>query len=195
MDDWMTAREALSAIEAIGYRQGAGQVIARRAHSGLVMARAQRLSWGAQSRDDAAIDKSFWWAEGGAYMQCDWRVGDFSTVISAKHDPNSVWSRLNRDVRVRADGVMFERSGIEAMLPPVEQTGARDGKSDVAEADLKRFYSLFAELYRKGGNQNPSEEATIAAAKAFFPRNHITRERIRALRGAQPMGRPAKVAE
>ena len=128
-------------------------------------------------------------------MKADWTVGDFSTSIEAKYDPDSAWSRSNRDILVKALGVLFLRADIDEMLPKAVEPDIEDSKPPVADSDLKSFFVLFVELNTKGGKSQPGLEAVVTAAKTFFPRNSVTRVRISELRGPQAMGRPPKVAK
>jgi len=95
------ARELIATIMPIG----AAQAICRRAHDGLIDARASRLILGEKSVDDCAVGAEFWWARGELALKQNWAAGDFET-----------W--LDRKVHCRAYGVEFRRSDIEALVPP-----------------------------------------------------------------------------
>jgi hypothetical protein len=81
--------------------------ICKRAHSGLIRARAERFMMDAQVRNNFEITSDFWWAEGGAALTQNWTAGDFDTWIN------------RGEVHLRAFGVSFLRSGIEKMISDV----------------------------------------------------------------------------
>jgi len=158
----------------------------------MIEAKATRLVFGKQIQDNVIIHKTFWWPRGGSAMRANWHAGDFETSINGNRDPDRVWLKYREaTVHVIASGVTFSRSGIAELLPTVEPVDEPD-TNPVSESELRRFYTAFV-----GANavKGASEEKTLVAAKAYFIGRTVSRARIRELRGAQPMGRPAKVAE
>lgn len=190
MDDWISARDALSAYQAIGDRGEAQQTIAKRAQIGLIEARAERLVVGDETRDNVRVHKTFWWAGGGQAMEANWNTGDFETWINGNHDPDRYWLKHGHaTVRVIASGVSFSRSGIDALLPKTEPVDEPDSKP-VSQTDLEEFHALFVQL-----NGLRGLEVTVDAAKAFFPGKTVTRVRVQDLQGPGKPGRPPNSAK
>lgn len=119
-DEWVSATEAVELLLPM-YGQGhsamfeARKALAKRAHGGLLRARARRLRWQERDRtyssrknllekDCADVPASFWWAKGEAGLEQDWMTGDFSTWI-------------DREYHWEAFGVEFARRDVEAMRP------------------------------------------------------------------------------
>jgi len=97
-EDWITADSAV-ALLGLGYLV-ARRTICKRAHAGLIKARAQRFIRNGQSADDVEIPREFWWAEGGDALTQNWATGDFDT-----------WTA--HEVHLEAFGVTFRRADIE----------------------------------------------------------------------------------
>jgi len=107
-EEWITAAEALLLVKPVFNSQYSSQkTICRRAHNGLIRARAQRLMANENVSDDVEIPKDFWWAEGEAALDQNWVTGDFET-----------WARKSSidAVHLRAFGVSFLRADIEKMI-------------------------------------------------------------------------------
>jgi len=107
-EDWITAGSAV-ALLGLGYRV-ARRTICKRAHAGLIKARAQRFIGNGRSADNVEIPPEFWWAEGGDALTQNWATGDFETWIGHYN-------------HLEAFGVTFWRSDIEQLTPakPLEQ--------------------------------------------------------------------------
>jgi nucleoside phosphorylase len=99
--DWISAAQALALL---GGRSSA-RTICKRAHAGLIRARAQRFVRDGRSADHVEIPAEFWWAAGHAALQQDWKTGDFDTWIDHR-------------IHLQAFGVSFLRADIEKMVPP-----------------------------------------------------------------------------
>src|SRR5271165_113143 len=97
-EDWITADSAV-ALLGLGYLV-ARRTICKRAHAGLIKARAQRFIRTGQSADDVEIPREFWWAEGGDALTQKWATGDFDT-----------WTA--HEVHLEAFGLTFRRADIE----------------------------------------------------------------------------------
>lgn len=97
-DEWLTASVALD-LTAQGYGQGS-RAICKRAHAGLIQARAKRFMKDSQSVDNVEVPSQFWWAEGEEALEQNWTTGDFETWIDRRY-------------HLRAFGVEFRRSDIE----------------------------------------------------------------------------------
>jgi len=79
--------------------------ICKRAHSGMIRARAERWTFGGRVVDKPDLPAKFWWAEGHEALKQDWTAGDFDTWIDDK-------------AHLQAFGVTFLRADIEKMIPP-----------------------------------------------------------------------------
>src|SRR6516165_1400060 len=65
-DEWITAAEAVRLLKPISESEYAAKMtICRRAHAGLIRARAQHFIIDDRSAGGAELPKNFWWAEGG----------------------------------------------------------------------------------------------------------------------------------
>ncbi|MGA8612961.1 MAG: TIR domain-containing protein [Xanthobacteraceae bacterium] len=107
-EDWIAADSAV-ALLGLGYGV-ARPTICKRAHAGLIKARAQRFIRNGQSADNVEIPREFWWAGGGAALTQNWATGDFDTWIDQVH--------------LEAFGVTFRRADIEPLKsPPKESAG------------------------------------------------------------------------
>lgn len=108
-DEWISARDALALLQERGINSDASVTICRRAHIGLVKARARRFSDIHGDRDDCEVPAEFWWAKGHAALEQNWQAGDFSTWI--RRGPVE-WP-------ANAFGVIFCKADIEEIAPPV----------------------------------------------------------------------------
>ena len=104
-EHWLTAAEASNLLKAaFSSEYLARKAICKRAHSGLIGARAERFIVAGDVRAERELPKEFWWAEGEAALTQNWITGDFDT-----------WIR--RQVHLEAFGVSFLRADIEKMVP------------------------------------------------------------------------------
>jgi uncharacterized protein (TIGR02391 family) len=147
--DWIPAREAFHlAIRAVGPNL-AREALCKRAHHGLIRARAAQLFVDDRLKENVDIPKGFWWAEGEAALTQNWKAGDFETWIDSK-------------VHLRAFGVSFSRSDIEQL-----GGGAADPSSNILRAyenlDLHpEIVRAATELYRHKHYANAIEDAVKA---------------------------------
>ncbi len=100
-EKWISAKMALELVEQSVGVYLANKVIAKRANVGLIQAKAKRLIWAKEVKDDTLIPKEFWWAGGEAALEQSWGSGDFSTWLNNTH-------------HLQAFGVCFNRADIEA---------------------------------------------------------------------------------
>ena len=110
-EQWIDAATARGLIASAPdpYREHiAALALCRRAHSGILAARATLLTMGDRRAKDATIPAAFWWAEGEAALDQDWATGDFSTWI-------------NRTILCQAFGVTFAISDVLDMLPAAQR--------------------------------------------------------------------------
>jgi hypothetical protein len=81
-EEWITAAEAVRLLKPVFNSDYTSQkTICRRAHAGLIRARAEHFMVDDQSKDGVELPKDFWWAEGGAALEQNWTTGDFTTWI------------------------------------------------------------------------------------------------------------------
>jgi hypothetical protein len=97
---------AASAVNLLGMKHLLGtRTICKRAHAGLIKARAERFIRDGRSADNIDVPVEFWWAEGEAALHQNWTTGDFDTWIDHR-------------IHLQAFGVTFWRSDIERSKPP-----------------------------------------------------------------------------
>jgi predicted nucleotide-binding protein len=101
-EEWVSAAAALTLL---GIQGSVGtRTICKRAHAGLIKARAERFIRDGRLDDDYDIPLEFWWAEGEPALYQNWESGDFDTWI-------------DNTVHLQAFGVVFRRSDIERLRP------------------------------------------------------------------------------
>jgi len=103
-EEWISAAQAIALVSRSMARPIAAQVICRRAHEGLIKARAARFVRDTKSSDEVEVPQEFWWAEGHAALEQNWIAGDFETWI-------------NQELHLKAYGVTFLRAQIEKLAP------------------------------------------------------------------------------
>jgi hypothetical protein len=99
-DEWITAKEALEIVSQAIQDSPANRVIAKRAHAGLIAAKAKRYFLDNQMQDNYEVPKKFWWAGGYDALEQCWDSGDFSTWVDNKY-------------HLQAYGVLFRKRDIE----------------------------------------------------------------------------------
>lgn len=112
---WISAAEAASLLTSAFNSQQLAQVtICKRAHGGLIHARAERFMVDGVEHvlmdefgdiQNIDIEKEFWWAEGNAALHQNWVTGDFDTWVEGDES------------HLQAFGVSFLRSDIEELIP------------------------------------------------------------------------------
>src|SRR5277367_3491811 len=101
-EEWISAT---SAVALLGMTHSLGtRTICKRAHAGLIKARAERFICDGRSADNIDVPVEFWWAEGEAALDQNWTTGDFDTWIDHR-------------IHLQAFGVTFRRSDIERSRP------------------------------------------------------------------------------
>ncbi len=104
-EQWLAAAEASRLLKAaFSTEYLARKAICKRAHEGLIRARAERYVVDQKSRANCEVPKEFWWAAGAAALTENWTTGDFETWI-------------NQEVRMQAFGVSFSRTDIQKLVP------------------------------------------------------------------------------
>jgi hypothetical protein len=104
-DEWVTASEAVTILKTVLPEYSARIRICKRAHEGLIRARAMQFNVGTRVFRDRDVPSEFWWAEGHEALEQDWPVGDFST-----------WIKDGR-IQLKAFGIKFARADVEILLP------------------------------------------------------------------------------
>lgn len=103
---WISAAEAARLLKPVFKSEYVAQVtICKRAHNGLIRARAERFFMDKKELADFAIPKEFWWAEGDTALNQNWPIGDFDT-----------WVEMGT-LHLQAFGVSFFRADIEKIIP------------------------------------------------------------------------------
>lgn len=105
--EWISSKELMGAMGTRGFGSGSAQAqrVCKRAHAGIMRARAKTLYLGNERKDDEPVPAEFWFAEGHQALQQDWVSGDFSTWPT--------W--LRRSQEWRAFGVEWSKEDAEAM--------------------------------------------------------------------------------
>jgi hypothetical protein len=116
-EEWISAAEAVRLLAPDGKTQySARMALCKRAHAGMVRARAQRFIVSGRAADNVEIQRQFWWAEGHEALTQDWTNGDFDTWIDALKLTGDV--RLGSGkVHLEAFNVSFLRANVEDMIP------------------------------------------------------------------------------
>jgi predicted nucleotide-binding protein len=130
-EEWISAASALSLL-GMKYWLGTG-TICKRAHAGLIQARAERFIHDDRVFDNVDIPAKFWWAEGGAALTQNWTTGDFDTWVGRGIDA----------IHLQAFAVTFRRSDIErlrpAFTPASTLANALDERQQMTAAGQKIF--------------------------------------------------------
>jgi predicted nucleotide-binding protein len=121
-EEWISAATAL-ALLGMNHHFATG-AICKRAHAGLIKARAARFIRSGKPSDNVDVPSEFWWARGGGALIQNWVTGDFETWIDQQHP-------------LEAFGVTFRRSEIEEMITTLE-TSAREAASHPERIDQRK---------------------------------------------------------
>jgi hypothetical protein len=166
-EDWIAAAEAARLLKPVfSSEYMAQQTICKRAHSGLIRARAEQFMSGESNRKDFEIPKGFWWAEGGSTLHQNWPTGDFDTWID------------RGEVHLQAFGVSFLRAEIEKMIPaskpeaPAAVASPATPKGGRPKADW--WEDLWIEICRQlyVGDLKPKTQADIERAMHQWVNDH-----------------------
>jgi hypothetical protein len=137
-EEWISGASALALL---GMKHGdAPRTICKRAHAGLIKARAERFIRDGQPADNVDIPVEFWWAKGEAALHQNWETGDFDTWIDQR-------------VHLQAFGVTFRRSDIERSRPPPVR----------AEQEIQNMAVA-------GNFHRSRQFANLARVQRFYPR-------------------------
>jgi hypothetical protein len=159
-EEWISAADAL-ALLGIGRSLGIS-TICKRAHAGLIKARADRfIHNGGRMRDNYDIPVQFWWAGGGPALHQNWTTGDFETWVKG-------------GIHLQAFGVKFRRADIERARPTPAVPNVVSTKAD-APNELRRDYAFIVMPIDKDDHQLVDVLDTIKAAASTCG---VTAERV-----------------
>jgi hypothetical protein len=168
-NDWIASSEAVRLLKTAFSTYEAQMTICRRAHGGLIRARAQRFIFDGTKRDNFEIPKEFWWAEGHAALTQNWTAGDFETWT---HDHQSL---------LQAFGVSFFRADIDKIAPAAPSpsispgASAEPSRSTLIKTESERGYAFVAMAMHHSDHQLVDVLETIKSAATECG---ITAERI-----------------
>jgi hypothetical protein len=162
-EEWITAADALRLLKPVFGEYTAQLTICKRAHAGLIRARAEHYIIDNQEAGAREVPQEFWWAEGHSALEQNWTSGDFTTYTN------------RGNTRHRAFGVSFSRADIEKLIPtepdaspapkPDGETGRVDGEWDVfishASEDMEDFVRPLAESLSRSGLRVWYDEFTL----------------------------------
>jgi hypothetical protein len=74
-EEWISAATALALLGPKNF--ASTRTICKRAHVGLIKARAQRFISNGKAADDVDVPAEFWWAEGEAALTQNWTTNAF----------------------------------------------------------------------------------------------------------------------
>jgi len=153
---WIAAAQALELVARDHHEHLAQLAICERAHAGLIGAKALRFVADKRSEDDAFIPREFWWAEGQAALQQDWKLGQFSTWIRNTY----LW---------KAFGVRFDLEGVLALLSDEAQAGVRRRLSVMGNPDWITAQAARRRAYEVAGvNPSAADQAVLEQARMGF---------------------------
>ena len=115
---WISAASTLALVAEQSNVVLAPLSICARALAGILKCKARLFTMGEERKENAAVPKEFWWANGHEALDQDWAVGDFATWI-------------DRRIEWRAYGVLFDFNEVRELLP-VEQGGILSRQFSVA---------------------------------------------------------------
>jgi hypothetical protein len=184
---WWSPLEAIAyATTCVGSIGDAREAIWSRLRNGLIesasIAATARIGNRAPtpSREPEAIPPNFWQTKKERLGSAFWNAGDVSFFVN--------------DRLFECFGVRLNPEDIRSTLQPQEAApGAPQEELEtpqkgqpVAEGHLRAWYDLYCQVY--SGAQD-TEANALKSAQGMFPGKSVSRESIRALRGAQKRGR------
>jgi hypothetical protein len=194
---WLSPPEAVNLLASAyeGDHAAARLVLLRGLQGGLITAVAQSSTW-EDSHNQTLLDeiqRDDW--NDVTVQDLLWKTGHWNYSIQFR---TGISARLPaQDVTVSRFGVRFEPQGVRALLLPATTTPApepqtahlHEKRPPVSPNDLQAWYELYCRVYLGSAD---TEEMAMKSAVGMFPDKSVARDRIRALRGSRPMGRPKK---
>lgn len=158
-DEWITAIDAVHLLKPVFGTYEAQMTICKRAHAGLIHARAERFLVDNKPHSNLDVPKGFWWAEGHESLRQTWLTGDFDTYVE------------RGEVRLQAFGVKFLRAEVEKMIPakPVAEAPTIDSTQAAAKGGrptAEWWDDLLIDVCFKHfrGDLKPNSQADVARA-------------------------------
>jgi hypothetical protein len=194
---WSPLQATRYAVTCVGSLGTARNALWSRLYSGLIEAAATATTAqiGTQtpksSRQPELIPPTFWRAKSGQPGAEFWNGSDIDFFIrdtlfeyfGVKLNPNDV-----RSTFLRAPAELGAPKEDETPKFPPELPAEPPQKGPpVADEHLRAWYDLYQKVY--SGTAADTEGNAHASAQGMFPGKSVSRERIRALRGAQKRGR------
>lgn len=133
----------------------------------------------------AIVDDWVWWLTMPKISDDFWETGYLEVWV-----PSTIHEfHVELQGAVRLYGLRFWPEG-DAFGALPGATGisdqSRSEKPPVSEADMSNWWRVFS-----GVHPEASEDLAQRSARAMFPDNHVSRQKVRDLRGPQKRGRPA----
>jgi hypothetical protein len=193
--DWLSPRQAVEILDAAypPASRVSKQVLLERLRGGMVQAVAAHsvFDGGRQGREVFYKIPSDDW-ERVDTSDILWITGEL-TYTRREHG-------LAGRTTVRHYNVRFEPQGVRAIVANAPKEPAAKPDPDkpepaqkgprVTDPHLEAWFDLFTKVY--SGTVEDTEDRALESARGMFPGKSVTRDRIRALRGNRPMGRPKK---
>jgi len=172
-EEWISAAEAVLLIAPVLKGEyTAKMTLCKRAHAGLVRARAQRFIVQGGVRDNVELPSVFWWAEGHDALHQNWSAGDFDTWADSHLLSGDLRLSAGK-VHLEAFNVSFLRSDVQKMIPaeanlPLNQAAAYSPPPRNKGGRPKHGFweELWAEMARQlyVGDLKPKTQADVEAA-------------------------------
>ena len=164
-EEWISAA---SAVALLGMKHFPGtRTICKRAHAGLIKARAERFIRDGKSADKVDVPVEFWWAEGGVALDQNWTTGDFDTWIDER-------------IHLQAFGVTFRRSDIERSKPaPVVENAASSASTPARVFEETRKTTSHDTV--KEAESTPDKTTTGEIGTVFISYSHDGPAHVRAV--------------
>jgi predicted nucleotide-binding protein len=129
-EEWITADEAVRMVASVMGHPVAARAICKRAHDGLIAARAERFIRADEISNNVDVPREFWWAQGEAALTQNWAAGDFDTWIKER-------------LHLKAYGVSFRRVDIEKIVPQRTEGKTSPNHSSRASETVKNSKNVF----------------------------------------------------
>lgn len=145
-----------------------------------------RLGDDVGSESNLLVGSWAWWLSMPALDSDFWDTGYLEVWV-----PRTIHEfRVELHGNVRLYGIRFwpQGDGLLVLESPSKtiEAAPKESRPAVSDADLRRWHDVFSVVHSQA-----SEETAVRSAQAMFPDNHVARQRVRDLRGPQPIGKPA----
>ncbi len=184
-ESWVRPQDLLARLSALP-RDAVKDGIAHRIQDGRIRTAARQGTTPRRgSFDLEQVHVSIWKQWAFSADHAFWSIGDSVLYYQG--------GRAARLYGVRLHPGDIEESLQDMMVSPasaekgVVSEGPATARPAVSQADLDRWAKLFVQLY----DGQITEARAILSARSMFPGHAISRDRVRALLPARPVGRPA----